>query len=146
MILNTTSATVSFAKKLEDESAAFYEDLARRYAKDEDSFLSFAKENKKNVAQTQRTYYGVITDAIEGCFAFNIDSEAYVIETTLAGNASYSDALDKAIKLEEKIGKFYLDAAEQSKPLMADLPRLFVLIAKKRDSRVAKLRENGGLG
>ena len=141
MILNTTSATVSFAKKLEDESAAFYEDLARRYAKDEDSFLSFAKENKKNVAQTQRTYYGVITDAIEGCFAFNIDSEAYVIETTLAGNASYSDALDKAIKLEEKIGKFYLDAAEQSKPLMADLPRLFVLIAKKRDSRIAKLKE-----
>jgi len=141
MILNTTSATVSFAKKLEDESAAFYEDLARRYAKDEDSFLSFAKENKKNVAQTQRTYYGVITDAIEGCFAFNIDSEAYAIETTLAENASYSDALDKAIKLEEKIGKFYLDAAEQSKPLMADLPRLFVLIAKKRDSRIAKLKE-----
>jgi len=141
MILNTASATVSFAKKLEDESAAFYEDLARRYAKDEDSFLSFAKENKKNVAQTQRTYYGVITDAIEGCFAFNIDSEAYAIETTLAENASYSDALDKAIKLEEKIGKFYLDAAEQSKPLMADLPRLFVLIAKKRDSRIAKLKE-----
>ena len=143
MILNTTSATVSFAKKLEDESAALYEVLARSYAKDEDSFLSFAKENKKNVAQTQRTYYGVITDAIEGCFAFNIDSEAYVIETTLAGNASYSDALDKAIKLEEKIGKFYLDAAEQSKPLMADLPRLFVLIAKKRDSRIAKLKELG---
>jgi len=141
MILNTASATVSFAKKLEDESATFYEDLARRYAKDEDSFLSFAKENKKNVTQIQRTYYGVITDAIEGCFAFNIDSEAYVIETTLAGNASYSDALDKAIKLEEKIGKFYLDAAEQSKPLMADLPRLFVLIAKKRDSRIAKLKE-----
>ena len=146
MILNTASATVSFTKKLEDESAAFYEDLARRYARDEDSFLSFAKENKKNVAQVQRTYYGVITDAIEGCFAFNIDSEAYAIETTLAENASYSDALDKAIKLEEKIGKFYLDAAEQSKPLMADLPRLFVMIARKRDSRVAKLRENGGLG
>ena len=34
-----------------------------------------------------------------------------------------------------------IDAAEQSKPLMADLPRLFVLIAKKRDSCVAKLRE-----
>ena len=139
MILNTTSATVSFAKKLEDESAAFYEGLARRYAKDEDNFLSFAKENKKNVAQTQRTYYGVITDAIEGCFAFDIDSEAYVIETTLAENANYSDALDKAIKLEEKIRKFYLDAAEQSKPLMADLPRLFVVIAKKRDSRIANL-------
>jgi len=141
MILNTASATVSFAKKLEDESATFYEDLARRYAKDEDSFLSFAKENKKNVAQTQRTYYGVITDAIEGCFAFDIDSEAYAIDAKRAGDINYSGALDKAIKLEEKIGKFYLDAAEQSKPLMADLPRLFVLIAKKRDSRIAKLKE-----
>ena len=141
MILNTASATVSFAKKLEDESATFYEDLARRYAKDEDSFLSFAKENKKNVTQIQRTYYGVITDAIEGCFAFDIDSDTYAIDAKLAEDINYSGALDRAIKLEEKIGRFYLDAAEQSKPLMADLPRVFMMIVKKRDGRIAKLKE-----
>ena len=140
MELNTASATISFAKKLEDESAKFYQDLAQRYAEGKDTFLSFAKENGKNVVQIERTYYGVISDAIEGCFSFNIESDAYTVETTLAENASYSKALDRAIELEEKIGRFYSDAAEQSKSLMADVPRAFMMVAKKRGNRVAKLR------
>jgi len=140
MKLQTASSVISFAKSLETESAKFYEGLAQRYAQGKDVFLSFAKENSKNVAEIERAYYGVITDAIEGCFAFDIEPEAYAVETTLAKAASYSDALGRAIKLEEKIGKFYSDAAEQSKSLMADVPRAFVLIAKKRNNRIAKLR------
>ena len=140
MRLQTASATISFAKKLEDESAKFYQDLTQRYAEGKDTFLSFARENGENVVQIERAYYGVITDAIEGCFAFNIEPEAYKVETALADGVSYSDALGRAIKLEEKIGKFYSDAAEQSQSLMADVPRVFVMIAKKRNNRIAKLR------
>ena len=140
MKLQTASSVISFAKSLETESAKFYQDLSQRYAKDVDVLLSFAKENGKNVVQIERAYYGVITDAIEGCFAFDIDPDAYAIETTLAEAASYADALGKAIKLEEKIGKFYTDAAEQSKSLMADVPRAFMMVANKRGNRVAKLR------
>ena len=140
MKLQTASSGISFAKGLEEQSAKFYQELAKRYTEGEDTFLSFAKENGKNVVQTERAYYGVITDAIEGCFAFDIESDEYAIETTLAENASYSDALGKAIEIEEKIVKFYSDAAEQSKALMADVPRAFVLIARKRGGRVAKLR------
>jgi len=140
MKLQTASSVISFAKSLENESAKFYEDLSQRYAKDVDVFLSFAKENRKNVVEIERAYYGVITDAIEGCFAFNINPDDYAFKTELAEAASYSDALDKAIKLEEKIVKFYTDAAEQSKSLMADVPRAFMMVAKKRNNRVAKLR------
>ena len=140
MELNTASAVISFAKKLENEAAKFYEDLAKRYTKAEGVFLSFAKENRKNVVQIERAYYGVITDAIEGCFSFKISPDEYTFKTELAENASYSDALDKAIEMEEKIIKFYSDAAEQSKFLLADVPRAFALIAKKRNNRVAKLR------
>ena len=140
MRLQTASAAISFAKKLEDESAKLYEDLSKRYTKDEEVWLSFAKENRKNVVQIERAYYGVITDAIEGCFAFDIEPAAYMFENTLAENVSYSDALDKAIELEEKIIKFYSDAAEQSESLMADVPRAFRMVAKKRDNRIAKLR------
>lgn len=140
MKLQTASAVISFAKSLEDESAKFYEDLSQRYAKDKDVFLSFAKENRKNLVQIDRAYYGVITDAIEGCFAFDIEPEAYTVETALAEATSYADALGKAIKLEEKIEKFYSDAAEQSKSLMADVPRAFVLIAGKRAKRGSELR------
>ena len=143
MELNTASATISFAKKLENESAKFYEDLAKR-TKDEDVFLSFANENRKNVTQIERAYYGVITDAIEGCFAFKISPDEYTFSTELAENSSYSDALDKAIEMEEKIIKFYSDAAAQSESLMADIPRAFRLVIKKRSSRRPKLRSLQG--
>ena len=140
MRLQTASAVISLAKRLEDESAKFYEDLSQRYAKDEAVFLPLAKENRKNVVQIERAYYGVITDAIEGCFAFDIEPDEYTLETTLAEDAGYSDALGKAIELEEKIVKFYSDAAEQSKSLMADIPRAFAMMVKKRNNRIAKLR------
>ena len=140
MILNTCSGVISFAKELENKSAKFYQDLAQKYIKDEDVFLSFIKENKKNVIVIERAYYGVISDAIEGCFAFNINPDKYMLETELAKEASYSDALDKAIGIEEKIIKFYTDAAEQSRSLMADVPRAFTMVAKKRNNRSEKLR------
>ena len=140
MKLQTASATISFAKKLEGESAKFYEELSQRYAEGTDVFLSFAKENGKNAVQIERTYYGVITDAIEGCFAFDIEPDAYMIETTLAEGLNYADVLGKVIEIEEKIGQFYSDAAEQSKSLMADVPRVFIKMAQKRGDRVAKLR------
>ena len=140
MKLQTASSVISFTKSLETESAKFYESLAQRYAEAKEVSLSFAKENSKNVVQVERAYYGVITDAIEGCFAFDIESDAYAVETTLAEDISYADALAKAIELEEKIAKFYSDAAEQSKSLMADVPRAFTLIAKKRNNRIATLR------
>jgi hypothetical protein len=92
------------------------------------------------VKNIERIDYEVITDAIEGCFAFEIDSGEYEIETSLEDKASYTDALAKAIKIEEKMKRFYEDAAEQSKSLMADVPRTFVRIAKKRGERIAKLK------
>jgi len=140
MELNTASATISFTKKLEEDSAKFYEDLSQRYAKDKDVLLSFAKENGKNIVQVERAYYGVITDAIEGCFAFKINPDEYTFKTELAEGASYSDALEKAVEMEEKIIRFYTDAAEQSKSLMADVPRAFVIAAKKRENRGTMLK------
>jgi len=139
MKLQTAAEVISFAKKLEDESAKFYENLSQKYAKDEDTFRSFAKENGKYVIQFQRAYYSVISDAIEGCFAFAINPDEYSFEIELAGNTSYYDALHTALEMEERMIKFYSDAAEQSMPLMADVPRVFALIAKKRQSRKPKL-------
>jgi hypothetical protein len=47
--------------------------------------------------------------------------------------------LARAIEIEDKITKFYVDAAAQSKGLMADVPRAFAMIANKRRSRLPKL-------
>jgi len=140
MKLHTASEVISFTKKLENESANFYRSLSQKYTQDKDVFLSFAKENGKNVVQIERAYYGVITDAIEACYAFDVEADEYTFETELVENASYSDTLGRAVEMEEKIVQFYSDAAEQSKSLMADVPRVFIMTAKKRSNRVPNLR------
>lgn len=140
MIINTCSEAMSLAKELENKSAKFYQHLSDRFPQNKEVFLSFAKENDNYITQIDRAYYGVITDAFEGCFAFNIDPEAYALQTELIEKASYSVALDRAMEMEEKIIKFYTDAAEQSKSLMADIPRAFKMVAKKRGNRLSTLK------
>lgn len=139
MKLHTTSEVISFSKELENKSAKFYEDLCQKYKKNEDFLISFAKENEKNILQVERAYYGGITDAIEGCFAFDVETDEYMLETSLTQDEKCSDALLKALEMEEKIVKFYSDAAKQSEALMADIPRAFKMVAKKRDIRRSKL-------
>ena len=140
MVIHTASEGVTLARKLEDDSARFYETAAQRFGQDADSFLSFAKENKKNVVQIERAYYGVITDAIEGCYAFNLEPDDYILNASINQGASRTDVIIQATKLEEKIIKFYAEAVEQSQALMADVPRTFSQIAKKREGRLLKLR------
>ena len=135
MKINTASATISFARKLEEESASFYKELSRRYTKDKDIFLSFAQENGKNIVRVERTYYGVITDALEGGFSFKINPDDYAFNTEMAHGVIYSEALEMSVKIEEKITGFYSTAAEQSKSLIADVSRVFTSIARKRKNR-----------
>ena len=141
-MLNTASAVVSFVINVEEETAKFYENLAQKYPEGKDTFLSFSKENRKNKVMVERAYYGVITDALEACFSFKdgLNPEAYPIKTELAEGASYADALKAAVEMEETIRKLYLDAAALSEGLMADVPRAFKIIARKRDERIAKLK------
>jgi rubrerythrin len=140
MEISTCSGAISLSRELENESAKFYQEMSKRFEKDKDLFLGFAKDNAKYVTQIERAYYGVITDAIEGCFAFDLNEENYRIQAMPSKDASYSNALKEALAMEEKILKYYHTAAEQSKHLMADVPRNFTLVAKKRNERVLKLK------
>lgn len=141
MKLNTASAAISFSQKLEDDSATFYESLVGKHPEGNEAFTSFIRDNGKNKALVQRAYYGVISDALEGCFAFeDIDTDDFVIQTGLDEDVSYTRALEMAIGMEERIGTFYTAAAEASASLMADVPRAFQKIAKKRDERIDRLR------
>jgi len=140
MVLNTASQVISFARKLEEDGAALYEKLAQTYSDVGETFLYFAKENRKNITQIQQVYYGVITDAIEGCFTFSLNPEEYAFELELSENQTYPDVINKYIEVEEKTLRFYLDAAEQSQTLLADIPRAFRLVAKKREERKLRLK------
>ena len=141
MEISTCSGAISLTKELENESAKVYQELAQKFEKDKDLFLAFAKENGKFYSQVERAYYGVITDALEGCFAFNLNSEDYQFQKTLPKDISLSNAVVEALKMEETMLRFCQTAAEQSKHLMADVPRAFTLVAKKRNERISKLKE-----
>jgi len=137
----TASAIISFTEKLEDSSATFYEKLADRWTENKETFLNFAKESGKNKTSIVRTYRETITDALEAGFSFEgLDLRDYAVETTLAEDANYTDALGIAIELEEKAYKFYLDVAERSQSLLATIPRAFSKVAKRRDKRKLELQ------
>jgi rubrerythrin len=140
MELNTASAVISLARKMEEDGIQLYESLARRYLQDKDTLLSFVRENRRNVTQVERVYYGVISDALEGCFSFKMNPDDYVFETKLREAMVYSGALQQALAMESKIVRFYSDAAQQSRSLLADVSRVFVMVAKKRDERCSQLK------
>ena len=140
MQLTTASEVIRFAIELEDRAAKFYEDLATRYPQAGEAFSSFAKENKKNKILVQRTYNEVVTDALETGFSFaGLRADAYTIDVDLVQDAHVSRAVKKALEMEEGIQKFYGTAAQMSKALLADIPRIFERIAKKITQRKAKL-------
>ncbi len=85
-------------------------------------------------------YQSVITDAIEGCYAFALESDDYTFDTDLPDDASLSDAVNKALQIEEKIIGCYTTGAEQSGSLLADVPRNFKIVVKKRNNRLEKLK------
>lgn len=141
MRLNTCSAVISFVTTLEEKSATFYKELAEKYPEDKEKLLSFSKENMKYKVMVERSYYGVITDALEACFSFEegLDSDNYSIKTEIPQSSSYSTSLKNAIELEKTIQRVYTDAATSSEGLMADVTQTFKLIAKKRNSRITQL-------
>ncbi len=132
----TASAIISFAQGLEDSSSAFYEQLGELFEGERETFLAFAKEDRKNKKLVTRTYQETISDALEACFSFEgLHLGGYALETILAEGTSYSEALGMAIGLEEKACEFYLDVAERSESLLATIPRAFRRVVKKRGKR-----------
>jgi hypothetical protein len=143
MIINTMSEGITMEKKLETDSAAFYEAMAKQYPESAETWQAMAKENKKNILQIERAYFGVITDAIEGCFALNLETDKYKIDTALPAGLDYKAALKKAAAMETQIISFLTESAAQSNALMADVPRNFMIIAKKRQARLEKIQAMG---
>ena len=137
MTLNTCSALISFHGRLEDQVAKFYETLAgnERYAVGRETFLLFAKENKKHKEIVKRVYYEVITDGLEACYLNPVSEEHYSLNTNLTANTSYPSALRMAIEVEERSYLFCVDASEASKNFMADIPQALRTIAKRKAER-----------
>jgi rubrerythrin len=132
----TTAAIIRFSEELEENSSAFYENLAERWVEQRDAFLTFAGDGKKNKTQVVRTYQETISDALEASYSFEgLNLKDYKAETTLVDGASYVDDLRMAIALEEIACAFYLEVARRGESLLATIPRAFKRVAKRRGKR-----------
>lgn len=139
MKLCTASETLSFIRGQEEKAAKFYQELSKRYPEKAEAFASYAKDNDKYNTMVQRSYQSVITDAIEGCYAFNLESDEFVFNTDLPKGAGLPEAAKKALEIEDVIVGLYNKAADQSMSLLADVPRTFKIVVKKRGERIAAL-------
>lgn len=138
----TASAIVGFAQRFEDESSEFYNKMAKKYENERELFLRFVREGTKNRILITRTYQETISDALEACFSFeDFNPNDYSTELDVNKNMSYSDALKKAIELEENASEFYLKIAECSESLLATMPRTFRKVGEKRSARKFKLKQ-----
>lgn len=139
MKLRTASETLSFIKDYEQKLIDVYNDLEKKCSANHGLFISLADEGKKYIREIDRAYYSVISDAIEGCFAFDIESEEYSFSGEKTRNMNWQETLLLIIKMEEQLIALYNDAANQSSSLLADVPRAFKIIVKKRSRRIPKL-------
>jgi len=137
MRLNTSSAVIAFAGRLEEEAAAFYEELAGLCPDHAGWLKDWARENRKNKMRIERAYYGVITDAIEGSFTFDLAADAYTPDGPPPADCRAAPAW--ALAMEERVIAFYREAARQSRALLADIPGVMTALAGKREARLAKL-------
>jgi len=141
MELNTVSAVLGFAKKLEDDATKVYAQFAEKYLDKKDFFLALAKEGEKNKTFFSRVYQEIITDAFEACFSCKgIFPEDYETKIEIKKTANLAEDLNMVIEMEEKAVKFYTNAAEQLKSLLKDISRAFEKTAKIRKDRGLKLK------
>jgi len=141
MKLTTTSQVVRFAKEMEDKIEVFYKNLAEKYKEQSEIFFSFAKENRKNKTIIQRVYQGVVSDALETGYSFEeFVVDDYIPDIMVPEKAFPSDVARRALKVEERMQKFYQIAAQMSGGLLADVPQTFERIASRIDKRKERLK------
>ncbi|MBP1730237.1 MAG: hypothetical protein H6Q55_666 [Deltaproteobacteria bacterium] len=143
--LQTAASVISCVSRIERESAALYERLATLHQELGSVFSAFAKENLKYESNIRRAYYNVVSDALETGFCFDLTVDTMLTAPALLQDASTQDAstsdiLRVCIRLEEDIRGFYVNAAAQSKSLLADVPRAMERVAKARSEREKELK------
>jgi hypothetical protein len=137
MLLHTASEVISLLRVWENEAAEYYQRLAVD-SNAKDDLTAFAKENRRFVLQVQQAYNNIISDALEGGFAFNIETSDY--EFALPPAPPLADTIAKMVDVEEQLERLYTTASQQARALLPDVARAMAVIARKRTARIEKLK------
>ncbi len=141
MRLHTASEVISLLRLRENETAEYYEQLGKSTAEHGTMLKGLAQENRANVVAVQRAYNNVISDALEGGYAFDMDSTD--LDLSIPKSDSFPGAMEAAVAMETAMVRVYSIAADQSRSLLPDVSRAMGLIASKRQARIEKLKALG---
>lgn len=136
----TASAVVSFAERLEDRSALFYERLSKQFPDYAHIFKDLAHESKLNKVLIVRTYQETVTDALETAYTFEgLDLEGAIPSDLWQERSDFTGAVGSAIALERAAAEFYNNVASRSRILLSTIYAAFKKVQGTRESRQTKL-------
>ena len=135
----TASQVIGFASRLEERSSELYLSLANELPDHADVLQSYSNACKKHAKQIERTYRGVISDALETGFAFDINEDDFPIQESMPNDKGEASTYQQVQDMEEFPMRFNREAARQSEALLADITKLFLLIAERRYNRLSEL-------
>jgi len=138
-VLRTTSQIISHHAQLEEKSAEGYKALAERHPDHREIFIRLAEENHRHMARVERAYRFGVTDAYEvGITSTQLDPGEYQLEEYMG--ESLTEDLATALRNEETLIRFCLDAAKTSGELLPDLPDTFDYLIRRKKRRSELLR------
>ena len=138
-MLRTTSQVISCHAELERKSAKGYLAMAERHPEHRGVFNRLADENHGHMARVERAYRFGVTDAFEvGITPNQLDPGDYVLEEF--SGESLEEDVATALRNEETVIRFCLDAAKTSGELLPDLPDTFERLVRGKRKRVELLR------
>ena len=137
---------VSFAERLEDRSALFYERLSEQFPDQADLFKGLARENRSNKVLIVRTYQETVTDALETAYTFEgLNLEEAVPSDLWKEHLDFLKTLDAALTLERAATEFYTYVADRSRTLLSTIYAAFKKVEGVRRAhhdKLEKLRNN----
>ena len=138
-MLRTTSQIISYYARLEMKSVDGYRQMAEHYPDHSEVFNRLANENQRHMARVERVYRFGVTDAYEvGITSIQLDPGEYQLEDYTG--ESLAEDLETALRNEETMIRFCLDAAKTSGELLPDLPDTFDYLDRRKRRRAELLR------
>jgi rubrerythrin len=141
MEISTFGALLAFAIDLEERTAAFYESAANMDGCTgvRDTLLEMAGQNRKRKGLLVSTRQENITEMVLEPIS-DLHARDYMVETELSQSLDCPQVLAKASELEQRAQRFYTDAGEKAKHLLAGVARTFARLAREKGSRIHELK------
>jgi len=141
MPLENFGSILNFAEELELQDLGFYKTVAENpaCAGHQSLFTELAAAVDKNVKEVQRTRRENVTEMILEPIKDFIRAP-FCEECVGAGSMNASDALDAALRLEDRAVRYYTEAAAKIKA-QPEVARALKQLGKKHAAHLARLQE-----